>query len=132
MCGVLDDRCIGFSSVSWLFGGSLVVCWWFCSSAVPGVWSFLRAIATLIATVLAFLLCTGPHIESTSAVERLSQSTFLQANACTGGLCPWRFLHARATCSGLLVPSRLPVRPKPVVCLACTSGMFFIAFLIDV
>ena len=24
MCGVSDDRCIGFSSVRWLFGGSMV------------------------------------------------------------------------------------------------------------
>ena len=28
-CGASDDRCLGFSFVRWLFGGSMV-CWWLC------------------------------------------------------------------------------------------------------
>ena len=31
LCGVSDDRCIGFNFAGWLSGGCMLGCWPFCS-----------------------------------------------------------------------------------------------------
>ena len=70
MCGVSDDRCVGFSFVIWLFGGSMVgllvvllVLLLSSCLAMPGLHCFLFVTPPRNTKDRKHLLCLTPHVD---------------------------------------------------------------------